>query len=182
MSYIHQTRNYRLYSHVGNAAQHCRLGLFQDWDFFRRPWGLEINIGGSFVHIWKSYTCSYQLDVQEANIGITQFHRIGNNFIVCWIADGSLPATHNPQVISPAWWRIRRRILRSAVNTTSQCCSTQRNYQHWEWWNIRSTRGLGHFHSTGSQQTTFSCEYCISAGEFGLNVLQAKTIARVWVD
>ena len=33
ISYIHHTRDYRHYCHVGNAAQHCRLGLFQDSDF-----------------------------------------------------------------------------------------------------------------------------------------------------
>ena len=32
-SYIHFTSDYRQYCHVGNAAQHCRLGLFQDSDF-----------------------------------------------------------------------------------------------------------------------------------------------------
>ena len=33
ISYIHFTSDYRQYCHVGNAAQHCRLGLFQDSDF-----------------------------------------------------------------------------------------------------------------------------------------------------
>ena len=33
ISYIHHRGNYRLYCHVGNAAQHCRLGLFKDSDF-----------------------------------------------------------------------------------------------------------------------------------------------------
>ena len=33
ISYIHHTSDYRQYSHVGNTAQHCRLGLLQDPDF-----------------------------------------------------------------------------------------------------------------------------------------------------
>ena len=33
VSYIHFTSDYRHFCHVGNAAQHCRLGLFQDSDF-----------------------------------------------------------------------------------------------------------------------------------------------------
>ena len=33
ISYIHFTSDYRQYCHVGTAAQHCRLGLFQDSDF-----------------------------------------------------------------------------------------------------------------------------------------------------
>ena len=33
ISYMHHTSDYRQYCHVGNAAQQCRLGLFQDSDF-----------------------------------------------------------------------------------------------------------------------------------------------------
>ena len=33
ISYIHHTKEFRQYCHVGNTAQHCRLGLFQDSDF-----------------------------------------------------------------------------------------------------------------------------------------------------
>ena len=32
-SHIHHTNDYRQFCHVGNTAQHCRLGLFQDSDF-----------------------------------------------------------------------------------------------------------------------------------------------------
>ena len=33
ISYIHHTDDCRQYCHVGNTAQHCRLGFFQDSDF-----------------------------------------------------------------------------------------------------------------------------------------------------
>ena len=33
ISYFHHTHEFRKYCHVGNTAQHCRLGLFQDSDF-----------------------------------------------------------------------------------------------------------------------------------------------------
>ena len=33
ISYNHHTSEYRQCCHVGNTAQHCRLGLFQDSDF-----------------------------------------------------------------------------------------------------------------------------------------------------
>ena len=33
ISYIHHTRDYKPYCHVGNTAKQCRLGLFQDSDF-----------------------------------------------------------------------------------------------------------------------------------------------------
>ena len=33
ISYIHHTCEFRQYCYVGNTAQQCRLGLFQDSDF-----------------------------------------------------------------------------------------------------------------------------------------------------
>ena len=33
ISHIHHTNEFRQYCHVGNTAQHCRLGLFQDTNF-----------------------------------------------------------------------------------------------------------------------------------------------------
>ena len=33
ISYIHHTNDFRQYCHVGNTAQHCRMGLSQDSDF-----------------------------------------------------------------------------------------------------------------------------------------------------
>ena len=33
ISYVHHTNDFRQCCHVGNTAQHCRLGLFQDTDF-----------------------------------------------------------------------------------------------------------------------------------------------------
>ena len=38
VSYIHNTSDFRQYCHVGNTAEQCRLGLFQDSDF---AWDLE---------------------------------------------------------------------------------------------------------------------------------------------
>ena len=37
ISYIHHTCECRQYCCVGNTAQQCRLGLFQDFDFYKRP-------------------------------------------------------------------------------------------------------------------------------------------------
>ena len=48
ISYIHFTSDYRQYCHVGNAAQQCRLLLFQDSDF--AGYLEDINIRRSFVH------------------------------------------------------------------------------------------------------------------------------------
>ena len=68
---IHFTSEYRQYCHVGNAAQHCRLGLFQDSDFAGYLEDSK-HIRRSFVLFWKSNICTDQLDVQEANVGISQ--------------------------------------------------------------------------------------------------------------
>ena len=38
------------------------------------------------MYLWKSNICSHRLDVQEANVSVSQFHRIGNYFrwmLVC---------------------------------------------------------------------------------------------------
>ena len=53
----------RQYCHVGNTAQHCRLGLFQDADIPRRSWRLKIDFGWNPVHLWQSYVCSHKLHV-----------------------------------------------------------------------------------------------------------------------
>ena len=83
--YIHFTSDYRQYCHVGNAAQHCRLGLFQDSDF---AGDLEDYTRRSFVHVWKSNICPDQLDVQEANVSVSQLHRIRNHIVGCRFAYG----------------------------------------------------------------------------------------------
>ena len=48
--------------------------------------------GGVLVHFWKSHTCTDQLDVQEANVSVSQLHRIRDHIVGCWFADGCLPA------------------------------------------------------------------------------------------
>ena len=53
ISYIHHTSDYRQYSHVGNTAQHCRLGLFQDSDF---AGDIEDSTSGGVLCIFGSRT------------------------------------------------------------------------------------------------------------------------------
>ena len=87
ISYIHFTSDYRQYCHVGNAAQHCWLGLFQASDFAGYLEDSK-HIRRSFVLFWKSNICTDQLDVQEANVSISPFHRIRNQTVGCWFAYG----------------------------------------------------------------------------------------------
>ena len=86
ISYIHCTSNYRQCCLVGNAAHHCRLGLFPDSDF---AGDLEDSKSTSSGVLWifgKSNICTDQLDVQEANGSISQLHRIRDHFAGCWFA------------------------------------------------------------------------------------------------
>ena len=71
-SYIHHTCEFRQYCFVGNTAQQCRLGLFQDFDFCWRPWRHKINIRRNSVHFRKSHVCANKLDVQETDHTVLQ--------------------------------------------------------------------------------------------------------------
>ena len=51
-----------------------------------RPWRLQLR-GESYV-LSESNICSHKLDVQEANISVSQFYRIGSYFFGCWFANG----------------------------------------------------------------------------------------------
>ena len=72
----HHTNDFRQYCDVGNTAQHCRLGLFQDSDFAGDLEDLQSTSGGIFVQDWKSHICSCQLDVKETKCCLAQFYRV----------------------------------------------------------------------------------------------------------
>ena len=40
------------------------------------------------MHFWRSIICAGQLDVQEANVSISQLHRIRDHIAGCWFAYG----------------------------------------------------------------------------------------------
>ena len=56
---IHFTSDYRQCCHVGNAAQHCRLGLFQEDSKYTSI--------GVLCIVWTSTICTDQLDVQKVD-------------------------------------------------------------------------------------------------------------------
>ena len=80
ISCIHHTSQYRQYCHVGNAAQHCRLGLFQDSDFAgdledsKSTSGGVLCIFGSRTFVPISRMCTKQ------NFSISQIHKIKDHF------------------------------------------------------------------------------------------------------
>ena len=72
-SYIHHTREYKQYCHVGNTAKQCRLGLFQDSDF---AGDLEDSkstsegimcIFGSHTFVPRSWMCKKQTAVSHSS-------------------------------------------------------------------------------------------------------------------
>ena len=65
---------YRQYCYVGNTAQQCRLGLFQDSDFEGDLEDSKVNFGWNSVHFRKPNICASKLDVQETNLSFTQFY------------------------------------------------------------------------------------------------------------
>ena len=73
ISYIHHTSEYRQYCYVGNTAQQCRLGLFQDSDFAGDLEDSKSTWWNS-VHFRKPNICANKLDVQETNISFTLFY------------------------------------------------------------------------------------------------------------
>ena len=74
ISHIHDTCEFKQYCHVGNTAQQCRLGLFQDSDFAGDLEDSKSKSGG-LLCIFGSQTLSIMLDVQETDISLTQLRR-----------------------------------------------------------------------------------------------------------
>ena len=71
--YSHHTYDYRQYCHVGNMAQHCRLGLFQDSDFVgeieesKPTSGGILCIFGSRTFVPISWMCKKQTAVSHSS-------------------------------------------------------------------------------------------------------------------
>ena len=73
ISYIHHTNDYRQFCHVGNTAQLCRLGLFQDSDFAgdledsKSTSGGVLCIFGSRTFVPVSWMCKKQTSVSHSS-------------------------------------------------------------------------------------------------------------------
>ena len=73
ISDFHHTSELKQSCHVGNTAQHCRLGLFQDSDFAGDLEDSKINLRMCLVFFFGSRTyCSCELDVQETHLCFAQ--------------------------------------------------------------------------------------------------------------
>ena len=67
----------------GQPSSALPIELISRLWFCWRPRGLKINLGENLVYLWKSNICSYKLDVHEANVSVSRFHRIGSSFFGC---------------------------------------------------------------------------------------------------
>ena len=73
ISYIHHTSEYRQYCYIGNTAQQCRLGLFQDSDFAgdledsKSTSGGILCIFGSRTFVPISWMCKKQTSVSHSS-------------------------------------------------------------------------------------------------------------------
>ena len=72
ISYIHHTREYKQYCHVGNTAKQCRPGLFQDSDFAgdiedsKSTSGGTLCVFGSHTFVPRSWMCKKQTSVSHS--------------------------------------------------------------------------------------------------------------------
>ena len=73
ISYIHHTCEYRQYCHVGNTAQHCRLGSLQDSDFAghledsKSTSGVILCTCGSHTFVPISWMCKKQTSISHSS-------------------------------------------------------------------------------------------------------------------
>ena len=73
ISYIHHTCEYKQYCYVGNTAEQCRLGLFQDSDFAgdleesKSTSGGTLCVFGSHTFVPISWMCKKQTSVSHSS-------------------------------------------------------------------------------------------------------------------
>ena len=81
ISYIHHTSEYRQSCCVGNTAQHCRLGLFQDSDFAGDLEDSKSTSGGTLCIFGSHTLVPISLMCKKQNFSFAQFNRIRNHFL-----------------------------------------------------------------------------------------------------
>ena len=75
ISYMHHTNDFRQYCR-GKHGTALQTGFVSRLTLCWRPWGFKINLGMSFMYLWKPNICPHELDVQETNVSIPQFDRM----------------------------------------------------------------------------------------------------------
>ena len=75
----HHTCDVKQYCYVGNTAQQCILGLFQDSDLAGDLEDSKSTSSGLLCIFRKSHVRANKLDVQETDFSFTQFYRSWSN-------------------------------------------------------------------------------------------------------
>ena len=85
ISYLHLTSEYKQYCHVGNTAQQCRLGLFQDSDFLGDLEDSKPTSGGILCFFGSHHTVqqSRKLFLLMQVYGWAVFPRL--IFVICFL-------------------------------------------------------------------------------------------------
>ena len=76
ISYIHHTSEYQQCCYVGNTAEQCRRGLFQD-SVLAGDLEDSKSASGGILCIFgsQSHVCDNKLDVQGTDFSFTEFYR-----------------------------------------------------------------------------------------------------------
>ena len=82
ISYIHNTSALKQHCHVGNTAEQCRLGLFDDTHTVKTR--VYVDIRRNLMHFRRSNICSKKVDVQEAIGSLTHFNRVRGRIFGRW--------------------------------------------------------------------------------------------------
>ena len=133
ISYFHCTSDYRQYCHVGNAAQHCRLGLFQDSEFAGDLEDSKSTSGGVLCSFGSrtlkpiSWMCKKQTSVSH------QLHRIWDHLAGCWFAYGCevLRTTHGIPIPTQASTRETGAAPPKAHPRVNKCWTRMWIYRTW---------------------------------------------------
>ena len=71
ISHIHHTCEFKQYCYMGNRAQQCRIGSFQDSDFAGDLEDSKSTSGGHLCFFGSQTFCTNKLDMQETDLGLT---------------------------------------------------------------------------------------------------------------
>ena len=91
ISYLHHTSEYKQYCHVGNTAQQCRLGLFQDSDFAgdledsKSTSGGTLCVFSSHTFVPISWMCKKQTSVSHSSTE-SEIISLGHRTEIGWFA------------------------------------------------------------------------------------------------
>ena len=166
ISYIHHTCEYKQYCHVGNTAQQCRRGLFQDSDFAgdledsKSTSGGTLCIFGSHTFVPISWMCKKQTAVSHSS---TESEIISDNeAVIKMIIQGRSPTmrhvsrTHR---VALDWLfdriNLDPKIQIKYIDTQNQLADilTKGNFTRDEWNHLLCLFNISHFSSTVCSDT-----------------------------